>query len=68
MRGGEGMYCPKCGKEIEPDSTFCKHCGAPVAGTPEVSFHLNAHRMVKCVGVGMVVLAAIVMILSLIHI
>ena len=60
------MYCPKCGKEIEPDSTFCKHCGAQVAGTPEVSFHLNAHRMVKCVGVGMVVLAAIVMIFTFI--
>lgn len=29
-------------------------------------FHLNAHRMVKCVGVGMVVLAAIVMIFTFI--
>lgn len=24
------MFCPKCGKELMPDSKFCKYCGAPV--------------------------------------
>lgn len=23
----EFRYCPKCGKEIDADSTFCTHCG-----------------------------------------
>jgi hypothetical protein len=21
------MFCPKCGKEVEEDAKFCKHCG-----------------------------------------
>lgn len=32
------MFCPKCGKEVDAESTFCPHCGAkmkedPVAAT-----------------------------------
>jgi phage shock protein C len=24
------MTCQQCAKDLEPDSTFCRHCGAPV--------------------------------------
>lgn len=24
------MFCPRCGKEIKPESRFCVYCGAPV--------------------------------------
>jgi uncharacterized membrane protein len=28
------MLCPVCGKEVNPQSAFCNHCGAPVAAAP----------------------------------
>ncbi|MEE9117201.1 MAG: zinc-ribbon domain-containing protein [Calditrichia bacterium] len=28
LKGGKGINCPKCGKEIDEDAQFCKHCGA----------------------------------------
>lgn len=28
------MQCPVCSKEVEPQSAFCKHCGASIAGAP----------------------------------
>jgi len=32
------VFCPKCGKEIRDDSTFCSYCGEPVhAGNQEES-------------------------------
>lgn len=32
------LFCPKCGKEIREDSTFCSYCGEPVqAGNHEES-------------------------------
>jgi phage shock protein C len=33
------MTCPKCARDVEPDSTFCRHCGAalgPAASAVEV--------------------------------
>ena len=27
------MYCRKCGKEIEDDTTFCVYCGTKVSGS-----------------------------------
>jgi len=35
-------YCPKCGKEVSDDDTFCPHCGeilkkAEVAGAPQAA-------------------------------
>ena len=24
------MYCSACGKEVQEDSSYCRHCGAPV--------------------------------------
>lgn len=24
------MNCPRCAKDVDPDSTFCRHCGAQV--------------------------------------
>ena len=38
------MFCDKCGKEIEKNSSFCPHCGEKIAadvtgvGTPKVPF------------------------------
>ena len=35
------MYCPKCGKPISEDDTFCPHCGNKIEARPavaEVSF------------------------------
>jgi len=26
------LVCPKCGKSLDPDSSFCKHCGAGLKG------------------------------------
>ena len=31
------MFCTKCGKEIEDNSTFCNFCGAPVNNVPNVA-------------------------------
>jgi phage shock protein C len=28
------MNCPQCGKDIEADSTFCRHCGATQGDKP----------------------------------
>jgi len=28
------MTCPKCAREVEPDSTFCRYCGAAIAASP----------------------------------
>lgn len=28
------MFCNQCGKSIDDDSRFCRHCGAPQAQTP----------------------------------
>jgi phage shock protein C len=28
------MTCPKCARDVEPDSTFCRHCGAALAAAP----------------------------------
>lgn len=30
------MFCPKCGKEIESRSKFCKFCGAPIEPRADV--------------------------------
>jgi hypothetical protein len=30
------MYCKKCGRNIDDDSAFCRHCGAPQRPTPAV--------------------------------
>lgn len=29
----ENILCPKCGKENEPGSSYCNHCGAPLSET-----------------------------------
>ena len=28
------MVCPNCKKEIDPNSKFCEHCGAPISAQP----------------------------------
>lgn len=28
------MYCKQCGKQIEDDSNFCRHCGVSVRFVP----------------------------------
>ncbi len=28
------MVCPNCKKEIDPNSKFCEHCGAPISAHP----------------------------------
>lgn len=28
------MTCPKCARDVEPDSTFCRHCGAALVPPP----------------------------------
>jgi len=27
LKGGDGMFCPKCGKELSEDAKFCPECG-----------------------------------------
>jgi phage shock protein PspC (stress-responsive transcriptional regulator) len=29
------MTCPKCARDVEPDSTFCRYCGAAIAAAPD---------------------------------
>ena len=29
------MYCDNCGKQIEEDSVYCRHCGRKVGGGAE---------------------------------
>lgn len=31
MKGGEWMFCKKCGRQIGEDQRFCKHCGSRVS-------------------------------------
>lgn len=41
------MYCSRCGKEIDDNAAFCKHCGAPTgAMTPAVG-SANVEKMGK---------------------
>lgn len=35
------MYCQKCGKQIDDNSKFCAHCGAPTDGVKTNSFSIN---------------------------
>ncbi|MDE1175143.1 MAG: PspC domain-containing protein [Edaphobacter sp.] len=28
------MFCPRCGKQLDPSSRFCAACGAPVGAAP----------------------------------
>lgn len=30
------MYCPECGKQIDNNAKFCRHCGSPVSPDPAV--------------------------------
>ena len=39
------MFCPKCGKEIREDSTFCSYCGEPV--------HTDNHEESQSTGVSL---------------
>lgn len=34
MEGQSKLFCNQCGKELEYNSQFCRHCGAIVTGTP----------------------------------
>lgn len=46
-------YCPKCGKELDKDTTFCPRCGAPVSAEAEVSSkvrHAEQKRQEACFG------------------
>lgn len=31
------MYCSRCGRQIEPGSSFCPSCGTAVAGPPQAA-------------------------------
>jgi phage shock protein PspC (stress-responsive transcriptional regulator) len=31
------MTCPQCARDVEPDSTFCRHCGASLTAGPAPS-------------------------------
>lgn len=31
---GAGTFCPRCGKRIDPDDAFCRHCGASLDAPP----------------------------------
>lgn len=44
------MYCRKCGKEIEDDTTFCVYCGTKASGSEfysTTSETLNAIKVAK---------------------
>lgn len=32
--GGPARWCPSCGGRNGPNFQFCRHCGAPLPGTP----------------------------------
>lgn len=59
------MFCPSCGKSINPDLSFCNHCGARVAGRsddgvsqiPQSSFNLLVIALigVPIAGIGVII-------------
>jgi hypothetical protein len=59
------MFCPSCGKSVNPGLSFCNHCGARVAGKtedgvgriPESSFNLLVIALigVPIAGIGVII-------------
>ena len=41
------MYCPKCGKLIPNDSTFCSNCGAQQISPSSTSENLQPAQQIK---------------------
>jgi TM2 domain-containing membrane protein YozV len=46
------MYCPKCGKEIPDDASFCPECGSPVKSqdTTPLSDEIPAQKSTLAAG------------------
>ena len=58
--GGEKMFCPNCGREVEAAEKFCTQCGAPIEIVAPVK-KSGASRWPKIVGiVGGVVLVVVI--------
>lgn len=65
------MYCSACGKDINPDLSFCNYCGARIGGgnepdpntLPESSFNLIAGALltIPIVGIGLILGLLVVM-------
>jgi len=45
------MYCKSCGKELETESAYCPHCGAPTGETPRQKKSLLIPVLVTLVAV-----------------
>ncbi|MFA6680080.1 MAG: zinc ribbon domain-containing protein [Candidatus Methanomethylophilaceae archaeon] len=51
------MYCPKCGKQLTDDVSFCSFCGANIlADTPSPANNLNTMYIApqKSTGIGII--------------
>lgn len=46
------MNCPSCGKTIPEGSTFCNHCGKPVAPADPVEAAAVSVSCARCGGTG----------------
>ena len=65
------MYCPSCGKDVNPELSFCSHCGARIAAgndldpnaLSETSFHvlIGALLTIPIVGIGLILGLMVVM-------
>jgi len=38
------MYCPKCGKQVEQNDLFCKHCGCKLGGNGTTNRNQNENK------------------------
>jgi TM2 domain-containing membrane protein YozV len=49
MRRREIMFCPKCGKELSGNPTFCPNCSARLADEADVSSKSRLATTLLCV-------------------
>jgi len=59
------MFCPNCGREVEPGERFCVQCGAPLEVTAPVKKR-STSRWPKIVGIAGGLVAVVVIIALLI--
>ena len=73
VKGGETMYCKKCGSQLSPGAKFCKECGQAVSdegnsagdqNTPKLSKSKKS-GFIKKIGTGVAIIFVVLIVIGL---